>query len=180
MGFFSSVSIWFLSHSFLLCGSKTLSGHTLCLLICLREKRGKLIRFLITKRKGSHFINVLKGWWVSVSLPLVYFPHPSSSPQPTPPPPFSTVPIGLSCCCNVIVDLWTSDANLCFALALCLLLVVVHILSIPPSHFLSSLHPSIRPCLTCNDLFHAFLIFILPPPPITLLPFPPSPLSFLV
>lgn len=91
----------------------------------------------------------------------------------------STAPSGLSCCCNVVVVYhWMSDANLCFALALCPLFVgCLHpfrpsLLNVPPSPSLS-LH---CPHLTCNDLFHAFfLIFILTSPPhLPLLPFSPS------
>lgn len=87
----------------------------------------------------------------------------------------STAPSGLSCCCNVVaVYHWTSDANLCFALALCPLLVVVHILpppfpSPPPSVLLHCLR------LTCNDLFHAYFYIIILTSP---LPFSP-PLSLL-
>lgn len=67
------------------------------------------------------------------------YPHPSSSP---------TAPSGLSCCCNVVVVVyhWTFDANLCFALALCPLLVVVHILSVLPSS-LSLLSLSVPPTI---------------------------------
>lgn len=78
------------------------------------------------------------------------FPHPpfhvwrlvSSAPLP---------PSGLSCCCNVVVYHWMSDANLCFALALCPLLVVVLILFVPPPlvHVLSP--PPFSP-LSLSDL----------------------------
>lgn len=120
------------------------------------------------------------------SLLLYFFPHPpfhvrrlvSSLPSS------STAPSGLSCCCNVVVVVvyhWTSDANLCFALALCPLLVVVHILSVLPSSVSPPLPlcPLHCPRLTCNDLFHAFfnIHFDLPSPP----PSPsPSPLLSLL
>lgn len=98
------------------------------------------------------------------------------------PPSSSTAPIGLSCCCNVVVVVyhWTFDANLCFALALCPLLVVVHILSVLPSS-LSLLSPSapppsivlVWPVTIYFTLFLKIIIFDLPSPsssPLPLLP----------
>lgn len=110
-------------------------------------------------------------------------------------PSSSTAPSGLSCCCNVVVVVvyhWTSDANLCFALALCPLLVVVHILLLPCS---STPPPSVPPFIvsvwsvtfyfTLFFFYFFFLIFILtslsPSPSLLPFPFPsPSPLSLLV
>lgn len=76
------------------------------------------------QKKGSHFINELKGWWVSAAFSIFFFflIHPFMFGDS--PPSSSTAPSGLSCCCNVVVVYhWTSDANLCFALALCPLFV---------------------------------------------------------
>lgn len=106
-------------------------------------------------------------------------------------PSSSTAPSGLSCCCNVVVVVyhWTSDANLCFALALCPLLVVVHILLLPCSSTPPSVPPFIVSVWSVTFYFTLFIfyffIFILtslsPSPSLLPFPFPsPSPLSLLV
>lgn len=107
-------------------------------------------------------------------------------------PSSSTAPSGLSCCCNVVVVVvvyhWTSDANLCFALALCPLLVVVHILLLPCS---STPPPSVPPFIvsvwsvtfyfTLFFYFFFFLYSFWPPfprlPPSSLFPSLLLPLS---
>lgn len=102
-------------------------------------------------------------------------------------PSSSTAPSGLSCCCNVVVVVyhWTSDANLCFALALCPLLVVVHILLLPCSSTPPSVPPFIVSVWSVTFYFTLFIfyffIFILtslsPSPslfPSLLLPLSPS------
>lgn len=101
---------------------------------------------------------------------VYFFPHPPLHVlrliPPSPSPSSSSAPSGLSCCCNVVVVYhWTSDANLCFALALCPLLVVVHILSPrPPSPSVPSI---VLPVTTISRFFniHFDSPFPVPSPP---------------
>lgn len=76
-------------------------------------------------------------------------------------PSSSTAPSGLSCCCNVVVVVyhWTSDANLCFALALCPLLVVVHILLLPCSSTPPSVPPFIVSVWSVTFYFTLFIFY---------------------
>lgn len=87
-------------------------------------------------------------------------------------PSSSTAPSGLSCCCNVVVVVyhWTSDANLCFALALCPLLVVVHILLLPCSSTPPSVPPFIVSVWSVTFYFTLFIFLYSFWPPFPHLP----------
>lgn len=129
----------------------------------------------LPQKKGSHFMNELEGWWITVALsfphsPFFYF-HIWSLVSSLPCCP--TAPSAFSCCCNfVVVYHWMSDANLCFALALCPLLVVFHLLFAPSP---LSLHLCLRvqPVTTYfTSLFFFFFVKFILTSPISIPPLP--------
>lgn len=150
------------------------------------------------RKKGSHFINDQKGWWVSVALPFnnLFFSSSTFSCMETP---HSLPPPQLLVVSHVAVMLLllfiTERLMLIFALpwlsVLCWLLFTSFSFHAPRPLLPLSL-PLHRLRLICNVLFHAFFFFFFfyihfdLPFPVSLpslLPFPfpsPPPLSLLV
>lgn len=121
-----------------------------------------------TRSKGSHFINELKGWWVSCFIFLIHPFYVQRDSYPHSPSPLRLVVFHVA----VMLLLFTTERlMLIFALPWLsvLLVVVVYIVSSCSPFPLCS---SIVSIVTCNKWFHAFFFFFLN---IHFEPSPPSP-----